>query len=116
MFPGQRPVLAGVGRDLGAAIAMLPNFKYFISRASISTWTNSASICGRNRRRNVAMLSWSGWVSVHRTRYFGPTAPAAGQSVSPIRFSRISKMRSDAPPGAIRSPTSYSSPSLIVAT
>ncbi len=32
--------------------AMVPSFRHFISRASISTCTNSASICGRKRRRN----------------------------------------------------------------
>jgi hypothetical protein len=32
-----------------------------LSRANSSTCTNKASICGRKRRRNTAMVSWSGW-------------------------------------------------------
>ena len=48
--------------------------------------------------------------------YFGGTAPAAGQSTSPTRLRRISKICSGSRPGTIRSPTSCSSPSLTVAT
>jgi len=39
----------------------VPSFSTPISRANSSTCTNKASICGRKRRRNTAMVSWSGW-------------------------------------------------------
>jgi hypothetical protein len=51
-------VVAGVGVDLGPISATVPIERTPISRAS-STLTNSASISLRNRRRNVAMVSWS---------------------------------------------------------
>jgi hypothetical protein len=41
--------------------ATVPSWSKPISRASSSTWTNSPSIRGRKRRRNAAMVSWSGW-------------------------------------------------------
>ena len=47
--------------------------------------------------------------------YFGPMAPAAGQSLSPTRWRVISKKRCGSRPGAMRSPTSRSVPSLIAA-
>jgi len=47
--------------------------------------------------------------------YRGLTAPAAGQSVSPIRWSRISNTFCGALPATMRSPISCSSPSLTVA-
>ena len=50
------------------------------------------------------------------TGHRGPIAPAAGQSVSPMRFRCISKIRCGAWPGTTRSPTCLSVPSLIVAT
>ena len=40
--------------------ATVPIFSTPISRASSSTCTNSVSICLRKRRRNAAMVSWSG--------------------------------------------------------
>ena len=47
--------------------------------------------------------------------YFGGTAPPAGQVVSPMRVSVISKRRTGSAPGARRSPTSLSVPSLMTA-
>jgi hypothetical protein len=55
MLPGQCPVLAGIGLDLGAARAMHPSSNSFISRAiaSNSTCTNNPSIPLRKRRRTT---------------------------------------------------------------
>ncbi len=63
MLVGQRAVPAGIGMDLGAIEpdrATVPSFSMPISRASSSTCTNRPSISLRKRRRNVAMVSWSG--------------------------------------------------------
>jgi hypothetical protein len=62
MRPGQCLVLARVGLDLRSVQRDWPSLSSFISRASTSTCTNKASISLRKRWRNVARVSWSGWV------------------------------------------------------
>jgi hypothetical protein len=60
MFIGQRAVPAGIGVDFRAVQSTVPILSTPISRPNSSTRTNSASMSLIKRRRNVAMVSWSG--------------------------------------------------------
>jgi hypothetical protein len=57
VFVGQRAVPAAIGVDFGSIKPNRAQLQNPISRARTSTCTNRPSICLRNRRRNVAMVS-----------------------------------------------------------
>ena len=52
----------------------------------VSTFTNSPSISGKNRRRNVAIVSWSGWLPACLFPVLVQEAVAAPQFDQMARF------------------------------
>ena len=80
--PTSRNPQAGVGGDWCHPVPRCPAQLQNPLRATPSIGTNSASICGRERRRNVAMVSWPGcWLAA--------TTRTASESGSRHRTGRI---------------------------